>query len=253
MQHNWRTRVAILGGGISGQAMQRALTDRGATVELLSRSTGVDVLSDDLPTRLAPYDVVIEATGIFTTSKAKATEFFTRSTTAVAAATRASGARHILLSIVNCDAPQVQGYGYFAGKAAQERTARTVSEHLSIIRTTQWFEFAEQNLQRMKAGPVSFVPIMTVQPVALAAVAEVVADVAVGRRTDQTIELAGPDVMSLWEMTKHLPNTNRVLVPLPLPGRWGRALRQGECLPAPKTEVIGPSFTQWLQSQSIGS
>lgn len=135
-------RVAIIGGGLSGRAIERAVTALGGSVDMLSRSTGFDVLDDGAAARLEPYEVIVEATGHFTTSKRVATDFFTRSTRTVAAATRASGARHILLSIVNCELPSVQGYGYFAGKTAQEALARAESDKLTLVRSTQWFEFA---------------------------------------------------------------------------------------------------------------
>ncbi len=242
-------RIAIVGGGISGRAIEQAVINRGATPQLFSRSTGFDVLHDDATRRLAGFDAIIEATGTFTTSKKTATEFFTRSTRALAAAARNNGARHILLSIVNCEHPDVQGYGYFAGKAAQESVARIESENVSIIRTTQWFEFAEQNLARLKVGPVSLIPQMTIQPVALAAAAEVIVDFAVGQRKDSTADFAGPEVMTLWELTQQLPHTRRLTIPLPLPGRFGRAFRQGVCLPGPDAEVIGPKLRQWLTAR----
>ncbi|HEY4534776.1 SDR family oxidoreductase [Enteractinococcus helveticum] len=239
-------RVAVVGGGISGKAIKQALLDRGATAELLSRSTGFDVLQDNATLRLAGFDVVIEATGRFTTSRKTATEFFTRSTRALAAAAQHHGAHHILLSIVNCERPEVQGYGYFAGKAAQERVARSESDKLTIIRSTQWFEFAAQNLVRLKVGPVSLVPQMTIQPVALEAVAEVIADVAVGGRIGDSVELAGPETMTLWDMTKQLPTRRQVILPLPMPGKLGRAFRKGICVPGPQAQRIGPLYSRWL-------
>ncbi|MEO7017382.1 MAG: hypothetical protein ABI130_13915, partial [Leifsonia sp.] len=124
-------RVVIIGGGRSGMAIRRSLERRGCSVGLLSRSTGFDVLRDDARTAIGEADVVIEATGLFTTSRAKATAFFTASTTAVAAAANRVGAHHVLLSIVNCMLPQVQGYGYFAGKTAQENAAREQSRNLT--------------------------------------------------------------------------------------------------------------------------
>jgi len=117
-------KVAIVGAGDSGKAIKRALQATGAQVTLHSRRTGFDVLRDDGTAALSGADVIVEATGRFTTSKRVATDFFTRSTRAVSAAANALGARHVLLSIVNCDLPEVQGYGYFAGKRAQERLKR---------------------------------------------------------------------------------------------------------------------------------
>jgi hypothetical protein len=243
-------RVAIVGGGLSGRAIERALVDRGSTAKLFSRSTGFDVLRDDATGHLGQPDVIVEATGHFTMSKKIATDFFTRSTRAVAAAARASGARHLLLSIVNCELPEVQGYGYFAGKTAQERMARDESDNLTIVRSTQWFEFAEQNLDRMKLGPFALVPQMTIKPVALDAVANVIADLATGNRTGTFTEIAGPEVTTLWGMTKQLSGKRVVPLPMPIPGRMGRAFRDGTLVPAGAAEVIGPSFAEWLSARA---
>ena len=207
-------KVAVVGAGDSGKAIKRALQATGAQVTLHSRRTGFDVLRDDGTAALSGADVIVEATGRFTTSKKVATEFFTRSTRAVSAAANALGARHVLLSIVNCDLPEVQGYGYFAGKCAQERLARELSKRMSLVRSTQWFEFAEQNMERMRYGPVSLVPSMRMRPVSLDSVAETVARAALSETDGQTYQVAGPEVMTLWEMTAQLPSLAARPVPL---------------------------------------
>lgn len=243
-------RVAVVGGGASGTAIHRALTARGATAELFSRTTGFDILRDDANACLGDAEAIVEATGRFTISRRAATDFFTRSTRAVAGAARASGARHILLSIVGGDLPQVQGYGYLAGKTAQERVARQESPDLTIVRSTQWFEFADQNLDRMKFGPFALVPAMTIQPVALDVVADVIADAATGTRTGALHEVAGPEVTTLWDMTAQLHRKRVTPIPLCIPGRYGRAFRDGTLLPAPGVEVVGPRYAEWLNARS---
>lgn len=243
--------VAVVGGGFSAAAIERALVDHGATATRYSRSRGFDVLRDDAVARLAQHDVIVEATGLFTTSRKVATDFFTRSTRALAAAARTSGARHILLSIVNCELPQVQGYGYFAGKTAQEQVARQESENLTIVRSTQWFDFARQNLSRLKLGPIAAVPTMTIKPVALDAVAGVIAECVRGVRAGPFQEVAGPEVMTLWEMTTQLPDKRVLPVPLPIPGRMGRAFQRGALAPD-DVEVIGPRYSEWLRATAAG-
>lgn len=96
---------------------------------------------------------IIEASGIFTMSRQTTSQFFLASTRSVAAAANHLGVPHVLLSIVNCESPQVRGYGYFAAKAEQEDFARERSDRLILVRITQWFEFAEQNLERVRFGP----------------------------------------------------------------------------------------------------
>lgn len=241
--------VAVVGGGPSGQAIRRALTEHGATAELFSRSTGFDVLRDDAVGRLAHAEVIVEATGRFTIRRRAATDFFTRSTRAIAAATRASGARHILLSIVNCDLPEVQGYGYFAGKTAQEKVARQESGRLTVVRSTQWFEFAAQNLDRMKFGPLALVPAMTIKPVALDAVADVIAECATGSRTGALHEVVGPERTTLWKLTNQLPDKRVTPVPLSIPTGYGRAFRGGALIPGNGAEVVGPCYADWLRTR----
>lgn len=239
-------RLGVVGGGISGAAISRAVEARGCSVTQLSRSTGFDVLRDDATAALAGADVIIEATGQFTTSRRAATQFFTGSTRAIGRAAGATGAHHVLLSIVNCMRPEVQGYGYFAGKTEQEAVARSVSPHLTIVRSTQWFEFARQNLERMRLGPVALVPGMTIAPVALDAVAAVIAEVVVGERSAREVEVAGPDTTTLWTMTKALPGPGVIPALLPIPGRMGRAFRGGALLPAREIEIVGPRFRDWI-------
>ncbi|WFR68005.1 hypothetical protein P9139_06530 [Curtobacterium flaccumfaciens] len=214
-------RVVVVGGGISGAAISRAVQQRGCSVTQLSRSRGFDVLRDDAAAAFAGADVIVEATGRFTMSRKAATEFFTASTRAVGSAAKTVGAHHVLLSIVNCMLPEVQGYGYFAGKTAQEAVARSTSPRLTIVRSTQWFEFARQNLKRMRFGPIALVPGMTIAPVSLDAVAAVIAEAVVADRSRREVEVAGPDTMTLSSMTKALPNPRVRPVPLMIPAGWG--------------------------------
>ena len=95
------TKIAIVGGGISGQAIQRACQARDLEAGLFSRSTGFDVLHDDARTAFPDAEVIIDAAAHFTTSQRVATDFFTLATSRLAAASNALGAHHILLSIVN--------------------------------------------------------------------------------------------------------------------------------------------------------
>lgn len=258
-------QVAVIGGGRSGAAIVRAVRERGCAVTQHSRSTGFDVLASGAgdgsaagALAFAGADVLVEATGSFTTSRRRATDFFTRSTRTVAAVAERLGARHVLLSIAQCTRPEVQGYGYFAGKTAQEALAAEVSPRLTVVRSTQWFEFAEQTLDRMRVGPIALVPGMTIAPVSLDAVAEVIADVVVGKRGRigpapasgaDVVEVAGPEAMTLWEMTSALPRSRAlpVPVPLPIPGRVGQSFRGGALLPDPGAAVVGPRFAEWLE------
>ena len=189
-------KVAVVGAGDSGKAIKRALQATGAQVTLHSRRTGFDVLRDDGAAALSGADVIVEATGRFTTSKRVATDFFTRSTRAVSAAANALGARHVL-----------------------------------------------------RYGPVSLVPSMRMRPVSLDSVADTVAQAALSETDGQTYQVAGPEVMTLWEMTAQLPSLVARPVPLVVPTGWGLAFRRGALVPGDDVPAAGPTYAQWLQER----
>lgn len=241
-------KVVIIGGGASGAAIEAACREVGLDASLRSRATGFDVTSSQPPELDA--DVVVEATNTAATSRGACVEFFTRSTRSVATAARRAGARHVLLSIVNAHLPEVQGFGYFAGKTAQERLARRLSPGLGLVRTTQWFEFGTQTLRRSRVGPFGLVPPMRVQPMALRAAARVVAEVAAGVRDEELVEVGGPEPMTLWELVRRSPGPGGVVpVPVPLPTTYGRAFRRGALLPGTDVELVGPTLAAWAAAR----
>jgi uncharacterized protein YbjT (DUF2867 family) len=242
-------KCVVVGAGRLGRSVETALRDRGVDTIVVSRATGVDVTAPRLdPKPFEGADAVVEATDIATQKADLAAEFFTSSTRSINAAAReAAVGRHLLVSIVNCEHPRLAGNGYYAAKAAQERVAAEENENMTVIRSTLWFEFARQNLERMTKAFVSIVPQMTIRPVALESVAEVVADCVVGERAGARFDVCGPSVMSLWQMTRALPDKRCVPLSVPVPGTAGRALRDGALIPAPGCELIGPDFTTWLR------
>ncbi|RIJ22365.1 hypothetical protein DZF93_12045, partial [Clavibacter michiganensis subsp. insidiosus] len=63
-----------------------------------------------------------------------------------------------------------------------------------------------------------------------------------GARPGPVVEVAGPEVTTLWEMTRALEDPGARPVPLPIPGRLGRAFARGALLPGSDVEVVGPRF-----------
>lgn len=243
-------RVAIVGSGRLALAVQDRLACNDVDVKLFSRTTGFDVLSCDAERGVGDVEVIIEATDIRTQQATVARDFFVGSTKAVNAMARRANAKHILISIVGCARSDLAGNGYYAGKAAQERLALAEHSRLTVVRSTTWHEFARQNLERFKVGPLAFVPTMTIRPIALDAVAEAVAECAVGERSGTSYDLVGPEVTTLWKMTKQLGEKRALMIPLMVPGEAGRAMRQGALLPQSEFEIIGPNFSDWIAADS---
>src|SRR5699024_3771984 len=240
-------KIAVVGGGILGKAVESALERRGHDVIVLSKGTGFDVTE---PKTMAPrsgIDAVVEATDVFTQKFDVARDFFTTSTRNIDHWAQESGIdKHVLVSIVNCEIDAMSSNGYYAGKAAQERAAVEENRKTVLVRSTLWYEFARKNLDRMKIGPLAIVPQMKVRPVALDAVAEVVAECVDGERQEQVYDVCGPKVMSLWDMTRVLRNKGALQLSIPAPGPSCRAMRQGALLPGPDAESVGPGFEEWF-------
>ncbi len=152
---------------------------------------------------------------------------------------RAAGVRHfVALSIVGIDRVD---YGYYRGKRVQEQLLLAEDRPSSVLRATQFLEFAAQLLDRMR-GPVVFVPRMRMQPVAAREVGEKLAEIAVGEPMGRAPDLAGPREELLIDMVRQVlkaRSQRRLVVPMRLPGSVGRQLAGGGLLP--KATVRGVS------------
>jgi len=97
------------------------------------------------------------------------------------------------------------------------------------------------------------IPRLQLQTVAAAEVARVVADVAAGPPGRDQVQVAGPEVSSARDLARTWRSVTRrpaLLVPVPVPGKLGRALRDG-ALTADDADVLGEiTFADWLAANS---
>lgn len=241
--------IAVAGStGTVGHHVVEIASDRGHRVVPLARSAGVDLLSGaDLAPRLAGVDVVVDVTSVVTQKSAESREFFGTVTEHLLAAEQAAGVgHHLALSIVGCDtAPE----GYYAGKVLQEELVAASAVPWTILRTTQFHEFAGQVFGTVRLGPLVLVPRMTTQPVAAHEVATRLVDLAEAGPSGRATDLGGPATEQLGDLARRWARaagrSGRV-VAVPLPGRFGRALRDGSLLAGPDADRGTQTFDQWL-------
>lgn len=247
--------IAIAGGtGVVGTHVARIAQDRGHAVRTLSRGNGVDVRSGvGLDGALSGADALIDVLNITTLNEKQATDFFRATTAALLAAeARAGVAHHIALSIVGVDrAP----HGYYGAKLAQEKEISAGAVPWTVLRATQFHEFAAQMYARTSFGPLHPVVRMRTQPVAVAEVAARLVELAEGSAQGAARELAGPREEDLAEMMRAWArHTGRGgwMPRIPMPGELGRAMRDGRLLPGPDTQRGSETFAQWLSAQPEG-
>ncbi|GIT78777.1 nucleoside-diphosphate sugar epimerase [Leifsonia sp. LS1] len=246
-------RVAVAGGtGVVGRHTVAALRTAGHEAVVLSRSTGADVLTGSgLVAALAGCAAVVDVTSVQTTSGRVSREFFgTATRTLLSAEREADVPHHVVLSIVGAtEAPSA----YYAGKALQERLVRESGTGWSILRATQFHEFAAQ-LVGDREKRLHLVPVMRSQPVAAAEVGEALAAVATGAPRGLDRDLGGPKVEEMPDLVRrYLAATGRRgrVLAVPLPGRWGRALRDGTILAGPDAQLGEQTFAEWLTAQVV--
>ena len=241
-------RIAVAGAtGVVGRHVVAELARRGHDAVPLARSQGVDVTSrDGLADHLTGADAVIDTLGITTTRRRPATDFFTTTTRNLLEAEGAAGVeRHVLLSIVGIDG---SSFGYYRAKVAQEEVARTLDTSTTILRATQFHEFAEQMLERAKAGPVVVVPQMKSATVAAAEVAAALVDLAENPQPG-TVEMGGPEEHDMPELVRRVAEARGVrakVMALTVPGAAGKAMRDGTLIPLDPWRIGRQTFAEWL-------
>jgi uncharacterized protein YbjT (DUF2867 family) len=243
-------RIAIVGGtGTLGKHVTAELAERGHEVRVLSRRSpefGVDLASGrGLATALAGCAVVVDASNAQRQSRQVMVDGAAR---LLAAEQHAGVGHHVCISIVGCDRVPM---GYYRVKVDQEREVERGRVPWTIVRATQFHELVGSLLAAAARYRVVPVPAALVQPVAAAEVARVLADAAERQPAGGRIEVAGPQVSSVHDLARTwLSVTGRpaMLLPVPVFGTLGRALRTG-ALTTPSAAVTGMvTFADWLSA-----
>jgi uncharacterized protein YbjT (DUF2867 family) len=196
-------KLTIMGAsGLIGTKVGALLAAQGHDVVAASRSTGVDALTGDgVGDALAGTDVLIDVTNSPSFEDDPVLEFFTTSTTNLTAAAKAAGVGHyVVLSIVGVDG--LPDSGYMRAKVAQERLVTASGLPYSIVRATQFVEFADAIVASMTDGDTVRVPDALIQPISADDVAAEVIRVAVGEPINGVEDIGGPEKVSFAELAR---------------------------------------------------
>jgi uncharacterized protein YbjT (DUF2867 family) len=247
-------RIAVIGGtGTLGKHVCAELATRGHEVRPLGRSSTdfpVDLTTGEgLRAALDGCSAVVDAANA--TSARRAAEVLVEGSRRLLAAEQQAGVgHHVCISIVGCERVPM---GYYKVKVEQEGVVRQGGVPYTIVRATQFHELVAAALGAVGKYHVLPVPKLQLQPVAAAEVARVVADVAAGRPGRERVQVAGPEVSSARDLARtwrSVTGRPALLVPLPVPGKLGRALRDGG-LTADDADVLGEiTFADWLAANT---
>ena len=138
-------KVVVIGGtGLIGSGVVTKLKGLGHEAVAAAPNTGVNTLSGEgLAEVLQGAQVVVDVSNSPSFEDAAVMNFFQTSTGNLLSYEVAAGVgHHVALSIVGTD--RLPDSGYLRAKVAQEKLIKEGSVPYSIIRSTQFFEFAKR-------------------------------------------------------------------------------------------------------------
>ena len=142
-------------------------------------------------------------------SEEDATAFFTRAAENLGkAATEARVRRSVVLSIIGVDKiaaaetePGTGFDGYYRAKFAQEQATLAFAPGPHVVRSSQFHDIARQAIGWGRDGDRSTIRDLTIQPVAVSAMVEVLLAVATGAADTDVTEVAGPQREQLADLS----------------------------------------------------
>jgi uncharacterized protein YbjT (DUF2867 family) len=255
-----RMRIAVAGAtGRVGRHVVDVLTKQGHDVVAIARATGVDVITGEgLQAALEGVDAIVDAATWQSPEEQAATSFFTTAAANLQGAGERAGVRRIVVvSIIGTDR-FASGFG--VAKVAHERAMLAGPIPVQILRAAQFHEFVAQIVEWGLQGEVSYVPKMRTQLVAARTVAEALAALATGPQAiasspgSEFPEIAGPRAENLVEIAELF--ASRRGEPMRIEGVSDPTdpnrdvYESGALLPGPHATLAGPTYEQWLESES---
>jgi uncharacterized protein YbjT (DUF2867 family) len=244
-------RIVVIGGtGLIGKKVVKNLREQGHEVLAASPSSGVNtVTGEGLAEALTGAQVVVDVANAPVWEDKAVLEFFDKSGRNLLAAEAAAGVgHHVALSVVGTE--RLLASGYFRAKLAQETLIKASTIPYTIVRATQFFEFVGGIAQSATEGQKVRLPSALMQPIGSDDVAAFVAEVAVAKPRNGTIEVAGPEPIRMDELVRKFLAANRDArtVTTDAGARYfGIPVNDQSLTPGAHSRLGAARFEDWLQ------
>lgn len=226
-----KNRILVTGGtGTLGRAVISALRNENSEARVLSRTNGTGH-TGDLLTGVGVQEAFSGVSTVIHCATSGSAKDVAAAGTLIRAA-QASGSPHIVyISIVGIDEIPL---GYYKAKLEVEHLLHQSGLPVTILRSTQFHDFALRIIDAQRKLPLMLVPRIPLQPIDVSEVAArlvdlSLADAAAGRVSD----IGGPDIRPFVGFAQTWKTANRAgnrIQPFVLPGRLFRAYREGRHL-----------------------
>jgi uncharacterized protein YbjT (DUF2867 family) len=242
-------RIAVAGGsGLVGRHVVDAAQRQGYQVVVLSRSNGIDVRSGQaLESALDGVAAIIDVTNPGSDERDRTMAFFADVAGRLQSVGAARHVSHIVtLSIVGIErAPES---GYYAAKLRQEQISLAGPVPATILRATQFHEFAVQMLRRTRRDTAAHVPSMRVRSVAARTAASVLVELVGGPPLGKAPDLGGPQEADLVALARKFVEHFGLRIPV-VAAAVDPTVPYGATLPGPGARLEGPAFDEWLETE----
>jgi uncharacterized protein YbjT (DUF2867 family) len=244
-------KIVVIGGtGLIGSKVVALLATAGHDVLAAAPNTGVNTITGEgMADALAGAQVVIDVANSPSFADQAAMDFFQTAGANLLAAEQVAGvSHHIALSVVGTE--RLLASGYFRAKLAQETLIKASPTPWTILRSTQFFPFVSGVIQSGSVGDEVHLSSALVQPIAADDVAQALADIALAAPLNDTVEIAGPEVIRLDRFAEEYLSAKedrRQVVADPATLYFGAALDDRSLTPGPNPRLGQITLESWLR------
>jgi uncharacterized protein YbjT (DUF2867 family) len=247
---NKNMKIVVIGGtGLIGTKVVNNLRQRGQEVGAASPSSGVNTFTGEgLAEALTGAQVVVDVANAPSWEDDAVMEFFQTGGRNLLAAEKTAGVRHhVALSIVGDD--RLPASGYLRAKVAQENLIKASGIPFTIVRSTQFFEFAKGIVQSATEGETVRLSPALFQPIAADDVAAALTGFALAKPLNGTIEIAGPEPIRMDEFARRFLSATRDPREVTADVHahyFGTELNDQSLTPAKNARLAPTRFEEWL-------
>jgi uncharacterized protein YbjT (DUF2867 family) len=247
---NKKMKIVVIGGtGLIGTKLVNNLRRRGHEVLAASPKSGVDTFTNEgLAEALTGAQVVVDVANAPSWEDKAVMEFFQTAGRNLLAAESTAGVRHhVALSIVGAD--RLPASGYLRAKVAQENLIKASGIPFTIVRSTQFFEFAKGIIQSATEGQTVRLSPALFQPIAADDVAAALTGLALAEPLNGTIEIAGPEPIRMDEFARRFLSATRDprKVTADVHAQYfGTELNDQSLIPGDNARLGPTRFEEWL-------
>lgn len=248
-------KIVVIGGtGLIGSKLVNKLRQLNHIVVAASPDSGVNTITGEgVNEVLKDADVIVDVSNSPSFEDKAVMDFFQKSTmNLLTAATYVKVKHYVALSVVGAD--RLPESGYLRAKSAQEELIRESGISYTILRSTQFFEFASRIAQSGTTGNAVHISTGAIQPIASDETVAALADIVIAEPLNADIEVGGPVRMPMSEFIRYYLDATedpRQLVADEHALYFGTELNDTSLVPGENPRLGRIKYEDWFRAQLV--